>query len=269
MCKKNILVIFLGTHNAGPIYSYEMVRGLLQSGATVSAIISTYSENVAAWRALPLKKLVEISTYRDKREFITNTIKFLLYKRFDLKKKFQNESFDVAYVPFFSAWGHWAVELFSGIPLIYTVHDPVLHSGERFINRFMQKLEVQDISAASRVIVLSSIFREYTMTTYHKSPQDVLVLPHGTFESYQRQESFHTDATSWYDEHSACVNFVFFGRIEEYKGIDFLLEAYRSVEETYRDRVSLLIAGKGDFSPYKSSFDKLKNVKLMNYMIPD
>ena len=65
------------------------------------------------------------------------------------------------------------------------------------------------------------------------------------------------------------INFLFFGRIEYYKGIDLLLEAFSTIEKKYADCVSLLIAGKGDFSPYRESFSKLRNVKLLNYMIPD
>lgn len=266
---KHILVVFLGTHNAGPVYSYEMVKGLLENGVNVSAIISTYSGNIENWRKLPLRKLVEIPTYRDKKEFLTGTIKFLLYGKFDLKKEFQNDSFDAIYSPFFSCWGHWAINVFSDMPLIYTIHDPILHSGESFINRFMDRLVIKDILAANKVIVLSSIFQDYVIKRYHKNADDVLVLPHGTFETYDEQEQDHTEASKWYSGHKASTNFVFFGRIEEYKGIDLLLEAYKAIEDSYHDKVSLLIAGKGDFSPYQAAFDNLRNVKLMNYMIPD
>lgn len=85
---KKILVIFLGTHNAGPIYTYEMTKGLLQNGAIISAIVSSYAVNISAWRALPLKKLVEVPTYRSKTEFLLETCKFLLYRRNQLKNFF-------------------------------------------------------------------------------------------------------------------------------------------------------------------------------------
>lgn len=77
---KKILVIFLGTHNAGPVYAYEMTKGLIQNGAIVSAIVSSYTANISAWRSLPLKKLVELPTYHDKREFLFETCKLFLYK---------------------------------------------------------------------------------------------------------------------------------------------------------------------------------------------
>ena len=50
---RKILVIFLGTHNAGPVYAYEMTKGLAQNGAIISAIVSSYAVNISAWRALP------------------------------------------------------------------------------------------------------------------------------------------------------------------------------------------------------------------------
>lgn len=266
---KHILVVFLGTHNAGPVYSYEMVKGLLENGVNVSAIISTYSSNIENWRKLPLRKLVEIPTYRDKKEFLTGTIKFLLYGKFNLKKEFQNDSFDAIYSPFFSCWGHWAINVFSNMPLIYTIHDPILHSGESFINYFMHRFVVKDIKAADKVVILSSAFRKYVSEQYKKRDKDILVLPHGTFETYKEMGHNQTEASEWYRNHPDSINFLFFGRIEYYKGLDLLIEAYAALEKKYSKRVSLLIAGKGDFSPYRDAFKQLKNAKLLNYMIPD
>lgn len=269
MSDKNILMIFLGTHNAGPVYAYEMTKGLLQNGAVVSAVVSSYAVNISAWRALPLKYLVEFPTYRSNREFLFETCKFFFYKRKRLRQLFYREHFDAVYSPFFAIWNHWVIELFSDTPLLYTVHDPVLHSGESRVNRFLNRYVDRDIQAAHKVIVLSSIFRQYIADHYKKNNHDIIVLPHGTFETYTNIGHKQAIASEWYQSHLNNINFLFFGRIEYYKGIDLLLEAFSTIEKKYADCVSLLIAGKGDFSPYRESFSKLRNVKLLNYMIPD
>lgn len=127
----------------------------------------------------------------------------------------------------------------------------------------------KDIQAADTVIVLSSIFRKYISEHYKKRNEDIIVLPHGTFESYRDVGHDRTEARGWYQDHLNSINFLFFGRIEYYKGIDLLIEAYSTLEKRYSDRVSLLIAGKGNFSPYRDAFNQLKNAKLLNYTIPD
>ena len=269
MMEKNVLVIFLGTHNAGPIYTYEMTKGLLQNGAVVSAIVSSYTVNISDWRSLPLRKLVEIPTYRNKREFLLETFKFFLYKRWKLKVAFHGEHFDAVYLPFFAAWNHFAIKYFSDIPLLYTVHDPILHSGESKASQFLNSFAVRDIKSADKVIVLSSIFQKYISEHYKKPINDIIVLPHGTFDTYKDIGHNQTEASDWYHDQADKINFLFFGRIEYYKGIDLLIKAYSALEKKYLNRVSLLIAGKGDFSPYHDAFKQLRNAKLLNYMIPD
>ena len=64
------------------------------------------------------------------------------------------------------------------------------------------------------------------------------------------------------------INFLFFGRIEKYKGLLILAEAYKSLKEKY-DNISLTIVGNGDFTPYNNAFTGLKDFKLINRWIDD
>lgn len=60
---------------------------------------------------------------------------------------------------------------------------------------------------------------------------------------------------------------LFFGRIDKYKGIDFLLEAYRDVEE---QALPLVIAGSGMLSNEENTIlKKISNVTLINRYISD
>jgi len=152
---------------------------------------------------------------------------------------------------------------------VYTVHDPVLHSNESKFNQLLNRFVAKDIKAADKVVVLSSVFRKYISEQYKKRDKDIVVLPHGTFETYKEVGHNQTEASEWYRNHPESINFLFFGRIEYYKGLDLLIEAYAALEKKYSKHVSLLIAGKGDFSPYHDAFKQLKNAKLLNYMIPD
>ena len=60
--------------------------------------------------------------------------------------------------------------------------------------------------------------------------------------------------------------FLFFGRIDKYKGIERLLEAYSS----YSGTTPLVIAGSGEFTPRESALlDSINNVYLINRYVSD
>ena len=99
---------------------------------------------------------------------------------------------------------------------------------------------------------------------YRKNNEDILVIPHGVFSTYKE---IAIDHGIFYD--SDKINFLFFGRIEHYKGIGILVEAYRQVEQQYPHSVSLTIVGRGDFSPYQDVFDTLHHARLVNRWIAD
>ncbi len=265
----NILVVFLGSNNAGPVYAYEMTKGLVENGANVYAVISSYACNIEDWRTLPLKMRIEVNTYRSKREFLFRTIVFLFAVRHKIRARLKGVVMDRVYVPFYSHWGHWVVDLFPQADLYYTVHDPLKHSGESLINRVFFCFEKKDIRRAKKVVILSSIFRSVMRTAYQKADSDILVIPHGTFSSYTQNSLPAEEVIDWYRRNADRVNFLFFGRIETYKGIDMLLQAYQAVEKEYSQGVSLLIAGKGDFQKHMAVFKTLHRAKLINRMIRD
>lgn len=60
--------------------------------------------------------------------------------------------------------------------------------------------------------------------------------------------------------------FLFFGRIDKYKGIERLLEAYSS----YSGTIPLVIAGSGEFTPRESALlDSINNVYLIHRYVSD
>lgn len=65
------------------------------------------------------------------------------------------------------------------------------------------------------------------------------------------------------------VNFLFFGRIDKYKGIDILLRAYQKIEEKYKDKVTLTIVGNGDLSGYSKLLKEVDHISIVNRWIKD
>ena len=65
------------------------------------------------------------------------------------------------------------------------------------------------------------------------------------------------------------MNYLFFGRIAENKGLDILAEAYRKVYDELDNSVSLSVIGNGDFSLYEKLYRHLSNVTIINRWIED
>ena len=99
-----ILVNFLGRKGGTALYSYEMTKALVNNGAEVSAVISSKNHMIDEWKKLSLKNLHIIDTYDNKYNFVINTIKFVLFKRFSLKKILKNSDIDIMYIPCFHPW---------------------------------------------------------------------------------------------------------------------------------------------------------------------
>lgn len=263
---KNILVNFLGRKGGTALYAYEMTKGLIENGAEVYAIISKQNEMIDEWKKLKLKKLIIISTYTNKYNFIINSIKFYLFSRLKIKSYLKNEKIDCIYIPCFHPWFSSVNKLFNKIntKVVITIHDPISHTGSFFKNKLIWLAQKKDLLKADEIIILSNRFKKYVETTYAKRSNQVHVIPHGVFDYYNKLNLKIN--SSMYDEKK--INFIFFGRIEPYKGLNILAKAYRRISEKYKN-VSLTVIGNGDFSPYEKEYRNLYNFRLINRWIKD
>ena len=261
---KNILVNFLGRKGGTALYAYEMTKGLVENGANVYAIISKQNEMLSEWKKLALKNLIIIPTYTNKYDFILKSIIFFLIGRFKVKSLIKKIDIDVIYVPCFHPWFSIINQMKQNAKKIITVHDPIPHSGSFFKNKLIWLLQKKDLIKADEIIILSNIFGEYIIKKYKKKQNQVHVIPHGVFNYYKNTAS--QIKNDFYDNEK--INFLFLGRIEPYKGLNILGQAYKEIENKYKN-VSLTIAGNGDFSPYEKYFTDLKNFRLINRWIKD
>ena len=259
----NILINYTGRIGAGPSYGYEMAKGFIDNEVNVYAIISSNVSNLDKWKALPIKKLLILDTYTDKKEFFFATIKLFIKERKNIEKFFYDIQFDAIYVPMQTYWSYAISKCFQGVPVYFTLHDPKAHSGESFFNRLFYCVTKYEIRGAHRIILLSSKFIPYVQSHFHK--QEILVIPHGAFFNYKKSVVGKKIVEYSNDK----INFLFFGRIEEYKGLDILLSAYKCVEEKYPKEVSLVVAGRGDIDKYMHQMQNIKNLTLLNFLIPD
>ncbi len=266
---KNILINYTGRRAGGPPHAYEMCKGLLKNKMNVVAVISRQVDNFSDWEKLPLKKLITLDTYTNKKEFFFHTLAFSLWGRQHLKKELNGIPIDAIYVPMGTYWSYLISEVLPHVPVYYTIHDPILHSGEKLFNHCFSFFSRHEIQKARKVIILSKKFVPVIEKIYKRQESDIIVLPQGAFWEYKRQAHLHTEEKRLVSYLPDKINFLFFGRIERYKGLKILLEAYQQLEKDMPEKVSLTIIGNGDFSPYRSLFQQLRSAVLLNRMIPD
>ena len=148
--------------------------------------------------------------------------------------------------------------------IFWTCHDPEFHSGESLKLRTLGDLAVHEYfyKNADKIFVHGEKFKEYLIIKKKISRSRIVSIMHGALES----------ATPFGNKKIKADNntFLFFGRIEKYKGLDTLLKAMPLVLNKKKSS-KLIIAGSGDLKPYKKLIvpSIIKNLEIHNRFISD
>ena len=250
-----IALIYLGRKGGGPVYSYEIAKQL-DKKSDLFVIFSSEVENIQLWKNLFCKKYI-VKTYYNFFSFIFSS--FNVVKLFGIIKAIKNFSPDIIYCPFFHPWLPFFYFIFPNIPKVFTLHDPILHSGENnYLIYFIQKYLVKK---SSSTIILSNIFKN-ELNKVGISNEKIEVIPHGIFDYYIQNKQKETKIKS------DVITLLFFGRIVDYKGLDVLINAYKKIKSQISN-VELLIVGNGEAEKYKKLAVGLQDVIFVNEWIPE
>lgn len=258
-----ILINYTGRRGGGPLAAYEMTKALAESGNPVVAVISRDIENLPFWKQLPLKRLLVIPTYSSAISFVCSHILFHLFRKYTIREKLKDYDIKVIYCPMCTFWTEPINRLFPKAKKIVACHDPIPHSGEKYkIANWLCGVD-SAYQAADEIIVHTEKFICDVEKRYKKSGH-VHYLPFGRPDYYKNIGKKRIAVRYRPD----TMNFIFFGRISRYKGLDLLAEAYRNVSAQHSG-VTLTIAGDGDFAPYRRAYGQLRNVTVINRWICD
>lgn len=256
--RKKILITFLFKEGAGPVFTLEMARGLAQNGCEIHALLSSKISNKKDWEnEKSFKSIIFIET-GTRETAIQATLSFFFRKRDVLKRKFQNLIFDYAISTFYHPWNTAIFKCFKITKKIVICHDPIHHSGVGLLEKWMTS---HYIKAADDVIVLTKSFIPIVEKRFGYNKEHIHYMPHGRMSMYKQQ-------STTIQVNTENINFLFFGRIEDYKGLHVLAEAYKKLIQSYSN-ISFTVAGSGDFSKYQSLFKELKQVNIINRYIAD
>lgn len=259
----NISMVFLGTTGAGPVYSLEMSKALYESKqCRLQVIISKNVTNKSQWEDY-FSKCSDVD-FHVIETYAHNTLSVLRTLFFDYKKKqhlvdiirsFQPE---ILYLPFGLMWSNFVYRrLHNNVRIVTTLHDPHPHdsmfgSFKWYIFRMLTNRGQDNL--VDDIVILNKKDVEFVKNKYKKN---VCVIPHASFNYYVKEECDYR-----------IKNMIgFFGRIEPYKGLDLLIDAF---ELQSNKSLKLLIAGSGNIEPkLKTRIEVNPQIELINRYIED
>jgi glycosyltransferase involved in cell wall biosynthesis len=137
-------------------------------------------------------------------------------------------------------WFDLALPLLRRYPLIFTIHDFKAHPGDQRFQQTPFCIEMFGRRRADELIVHTGQVRELMVRQLPGGAEKISIIPH-----IQIGEDL-SSATAEEDEHLI----LFFGRIWEYKGLEYLIKAEPLISARVPN-VRIMIAGRGeDFSRY-------------------
>ena len=146
-------------------------------------------------------------------------------------------------------------------PLVATFHDPKLHVGEPHYHR-LNFIMYWERKYSNQIIVHGEKLKEQMIKEYNIPNEKVHAIPIGEhevapFKKYEREDI---------KEDGNLI--LFFGRIWEYKGLEYLIKAEPMITKEVPD-AKIVIAGTGeDFKKYENMMVNRDNFIVHNYRIP-
>ncbi|MFD0834736.1 glycosyltransferase family 4 protein [Mariniflexile aquimaris] len=233
---KKTLVLSLGRTGILHIYAEKMISNFKDIDYDVIISRDRILKN-------KVKNAIEISTYKDKKSFILNTLLFFPIKFLSLIPQLY-KNYDILYLPYQHLWDIPFILLFKllGRKVVFTVHDGVLHTGER--NFIMQFLTNYRMRHSNCLIYLTQYVKRLVEERYKIiKPSHIVPLP-----------IIENDFINIKKRNRDSKNLLFLGRIDKYKGVEMLMDSVFDIPNEF-DR--LIIAGKSLYT-----IDYLKHEKI-------
>ena len=259
---KKALIDISGRSNSGPVIGIELAKALVQNGYDVYAVVAEDAMNLNDWlNEKEFKDIYILKTYTGIKNLLFFSARFYLIEKQRIRDRFKTIQFDYVFKPIFHIWAEAIASQVSTKKIVTLCHDPVMHSGESWIKHLLYKRHIKN---SDDVVVLTRSFIPVVSHNYGFEINHVHYMSHGLMKLYKEKQNKLKPCL--YD--SQNTNFVFFGRIEKYKGISVLIEAF-SILKKRKKNVTLTIAGKGSIEEFGLTPGVKDKVNVINNYIPD
>lgn len=253
-----VVYIYMGSRGASDD-AFGMATGLLHNGAEVLCVISYKVDNLELWEResksndqLSLLKVVVPNTIKAGIVGLLNLPLFYKLRKTvdafspDFVYSFMGHPFERMFVPYLKCKN-----------VLTSIHDSVAdHGNSYWLRPFLNFFDYK-----SRWYVSYSHFSKKGLVERGFKEESIIVT-HLACNIKVARERTEVNLTK-------NGKYLFWGRIEPYKGIGVLLEAVEKVIDGHKES-KLIIAGRGSLEQYQEQLEKLKdNVEVYNSWIPN
>ena len=166
---------------------------------------------------------------------------------------------DVVHVQHVHMWFSLWLPTLRRYPLVITVHDPVHHVGDAESALTPQRLVHWTYRRADELITHAEQLKSILVNDVHLPASRITVIPHVAISSDGPGKAIAARGK----------RLLFFGRIWEYKGLEYLIRAEPLISARVPD-VQIVIAGRGeDFDKYRRMMVNPDHFVIDNEMIPE
>lgn len=171
---------------------------------------------------------------------------------------------DVIHVQQGSMWFNIALRFAHTSPLVLTVHDAQRHPGDKLSRKTPYFFSKMGFRRADRIIAHNHYVKTLLQTELGLAKEKVDVIPH-----IQLGQGGFDGGVACGDEVDDGRTVLFFGRIWQYKGLDYLIRAEDSIADKMPD-IRIVIAGQGeDFERYRRLMLHPERFVVLNHHIDD
>lgn len=234
------MILSLGRSGSLPIYANNLAKNFCNIDFDI------YISKQRVYE-ITLNSFKEFTTYSNKWGFLINTLFYLPVKIISLLPKIYKD-YNALYLPYKHFWDLPFIFIFRvfGKKVYFTVHDGVLHKGERDL--LSQGMNNFRIKKSNEIIFLTEYVKE-NVFSYLKLNKTSYILPHPIIEN---------DFVTFSEKTKGTRNILFLGRIDKYKGIELLMESAVEIDDSFDE---LIIAGK---SQYKIDYIKHSKITILD-----
>lgn len=166
---------------------------------------------------------------------------------------------DVIHIQHGHPWLNLALPLLRRYPLVFTIHDPRFHPGDKESQRMPQRIIDFGFRQAKQVIVHTTQTAQIVIDELKINREIVHIVPHIQLGDDTAQQEVQEDK----------YMVLFFGRIWEYKGLEYLIKAEPFITAQVPE-AKFVIAGRGeDFTPYQNMMVHPEKFVVYNEYISD
>ncbi len=236
----------------GMIHYFSQLTNALAKTEEVTVIIPDSASSNYFNKNINIKR-IKVPTEASLKELVSFPSKLIRIPFF--LKTVRDTNPDVIHITSGHPWSFMAMPFLKKYKIFVTLHDPEPHVGEKHLRKILSIR--MSLKYATKIFVHGKQLRN--LLTNKISKNKIEIIPHGDYSFFTKWED-----NSVHEERSV----LFFGRILDYKGIQYLIQAEPLIAKEIED-IKIIIAGKGNLRKYEKLIKNKNNFEIINEFIPD